>query len=84
MNLYEIVVEVDPATGYADHYSSTIVCTDTEVPAGEVPGDVLRHAEMLRRIAHPTVATVSIGWHQPKNTSKPGTASTIWLTGPNC
>lgn len=82
MNLYEIVIESDPYEGHAEYYASTIVATDTEAPAGTVPADVMRHADMLRRIVG-SHATMCIGWHELKNTSKPGSASTVWLYGPN-
>jgi len=86
MNTYEIEVVMfrDHDGDIVNYVHSTIVTTDTEVPAGMVPDDVLRHAEMLRRIVG-AGATANVGWHTPKNVSRPGSAETIWLstTGPS-
>ena len=83
MNLWEIETWTEATPEDPEGWlHSTIVSTDDEAPAGEVPAGVTRHAELLRSIAGRSTR-VRVGWHTPckvRNTGLSDHATTIWLT----
>lgn len=82
MALYEIEIAREECSELGGHYSSTIV-EGPDVPAGEVPAPVDRHARLLRDVAG-RGAVYRIGYHEPVLLGNAGVERigyTLWLTG---